>query len=55
MAYGFTKEETLKALQACHDFCCGECPYQKYDSYEYKLRCIHILIDNLYELIFKED
>ena len=51
---GFTKAETLEALDACNEFECGRCPYQKYDSDEYKLRCIHMLITNLHEIMFKE-
>ena len=51
----FTKAQTLEALNACNEFECGRCPYQIYDSDEYKLRCINMLIESLHEIIFKED
>ena len=56
MSFGnFTKAQTLEALDACNEFECGRCPYQIYDSDDYKLRCIHMLIENLHEIMFKED
>lgn len=42
------EEKIMKALAACSEFCCGECPYQYLDSMEYKLRCIHTLIEDVY-------
>lgn len=48
------KEKIMRALQACSEFCCNECPYQHLDDKEYSLRCIHTLIEDVYELL-KED
>lgn len=48
------KEEIMKALKACSEFCCDECPYQHLEDKRYLLRCIHTLIKDVYEL-FKED
>lgn len=45
------KDKIIKALAACSEFCCGECPYQYLDHDEYKLRCIHTLIEDVHELI----
>lgn len=42
--------EILKGLDCCADFMCGECPYKKYESKEYPLRCIHKLMVDLKEL-----
>ena len=41
--------QLLTDLAACNDFCCCACSYQKYDSKEYKLRCIHKLIEDIYK------
>lgn len=46
-----TKNEVLKGLECCKEYLCDECPYQKYDHIEYKLRCIHKLIADLAELM----
>ena len=45
------KKEVMKALAACSEFCCGKCPYQHLDDHEYPLRCIHTLIEDVYELL----
>lgn len=45
------KEKVMKALAACSEFCCGECPYQHLDDKHYKLRCIHALIKDAYEVM----
>lgn len=47
------KEKIIKALSACSEFCCGECPYQHLDDKHYTLRCIHALIKDVYELFKK--
>ena len=47
------KEKIIEALAACSEFCCGECPYQHLDNETYKMRCIHTLIQDAYELIKK--
>ena len=45
------KANILEALAACSEFCCDECPYQHLDHEHYKLRCIHTLIKDVYELL----
>ena len=48
------KEQILEALSCCTEFECGKCPYQHLDSQDYPLRCIHILIQDIYNnLIIK--
>jgi hypothetical protein len=46
-----TKEEILKGLKCCVDYECSECPYQKFDHVDYKLRCMHMLIVDLHKII----
>ena len=41
--------QLLTDLAACKDFYCCACSYQKYDSRDYKLRCIHKLIEDIYK------
>ena len=48
-----TREETLKGLERCADFACGECPYQIYNDETYILRCTHRLMVDLNEIINK--
>ena len=43
----FTKDKVLKGLECCVDYMCGECPYQKYESKEHILKCIHLLLEDL--------
>ena len=45
------KKEVLHALDCCNEFLCEECLYRKWDSDEYKLRCIHMLINDLTKVI----
>lgn len=45
----FPKDKVLEGLAACAEFCCGECPYQKYED-KYIFRCIHLLMKDLNEL-----
>jgi hypothetical protein len=45
------KEKIMKALAACSEFCCDECPYQHLDDMDYKLRCIHTLVKDTYKLL----
>lgn len=40
-------DELMKALECCAEFACGECPYQKYNSTDYILKCSHKLIADL--------
>lgn len=44
------KEKIIKGLSACNEFDCKECPYQYLDDKEYPLRCIHTLVQDVYEL-----
>ena len=43
------KEDTLKGLECCSEFLCGECPYQIYEGPKgvYTLRCINKLMNDL--------
>lgn len=41
----------MKALKACNEFYCCECPYNYLDNKEYSLRCIHTLIKDVYKLL----
>lgn len=43
----FPKAKVLKGLECCAEFLCDECPYQKYEHDDYKLRCIHLLVMDL--------
>lgn len=40
-------DELRKALECCAEFACGECPYQKYNSTDYILKCSHKVIADL--------
>ena len=44
-------EKVLGALKSCNEFLCSECPYARWDDYDYKLRCIHMLINDLTEVV----
>lgn len=46
-----SREEIMTALEACSDFCCGECPYQHLDSKEFSMRCIHTLIRDVNKML----
>ena len=45
------KETIMKGIAACSEFCCGECPYQYLEHHEYKMRCIHTLMQDIHELL----
>lgn len=47
----FTEEEVRAAVESCTDFCCGECPYNIYESKDYPLRCIHKLMKDIHSLL----
>lgn len=40
------KKETKKALE-CAYYLCNEYPYQKYDDYDYHIRGIHKLVEDV--------
>ena len=40
-------DKLMKALECCAEFACGECPYQKYESTDYILKCSHKVIADL--------
>lgn len=42
------EEEIEKGLECCTEFLCGECPYQKYESKDYPIRCMQMLINDVY-------
>ena len=42
------KEQILEALSYCAEFECSKCSYQHLDSQDYPLRCIHTLIQDIY-------
>lgn len=48
-------KELEKALECCSKFLCDECPYQKYDSHNYPIRCIHILVVDVYKEIKEKE
>lgn len=48
------EKQLIKAISCCAEFCCGECPYQKYDGGSEKLlKCIHKLMVDI-DKYFKE-
>lgn len=50
------QEEVEKGLKCCDEFFCDTCPYHKYDSRDYSLRCVHMLIRDINKLYFgRED
>ena len=49
------REEIEQGMSCCNEFLCGERPYEKYDdkvSRQYKMRCIHMLMQDINELYF---
>lgn len=48
------KEKIFKAVAACSEFCCDECPYQHLDDSNFPLRCVHALVKDVYELFKKK-
>ncbi len=46
-----TKETVLKGIECCAEFLCGECPYKYYEDKEYMLKCNHILMKDIQELV----
>ena len=50
------KELILRAVAACSEFCCKECPYEFLDDPNgyLKLRCIHALMVDINELLNKQ-
>ena len=47
-----TKEEIELGMKCCNEFLCGECPYEKFDDKEYRMRCIHNLMKDINKLYF---
>lgn len=45
------KEKVKQAIEACADFCCGECPYEYLESKDYPFRCIHTLMVDIHKLM----
>lgn len=42
------EDKIIKALAACSEFECRNCPYQYLDDKDFKLQCIHALIKDTY-------
>lgn len=40
----FTREQVLRSVQACKEFCCEECDYRIYAHEVYILRCVRRLM-----------
>lgn len=56
MKTNFDKYQIFQGLSCCAEFFCDGCPYKKYDDdYTYKIRCIHMLIEDLHEYMKSED
>jgi len=51
----FTEQQIRESVNACSDFCCGECHYNIYESKDYTLRCIHKLMKDVNELLNKDE
>ena len=51
------EEKVLKAVKACSEFCCGECPYQHLDDPDgyLKMRCIHALMVDINKMLNGEE
>ena len=47
MKTNFDKYQIFQGLSCCTEFLCDECPYQIFEHEEYKMRCIHKLIEDL--------
>lgn len=45
------KETIMKALAACSEFACGECPYQYLDDKDFSLKCINTLVKDTHEML----
>lgn len=55
MKTNFDKYQIFQGLSCCAEFFCDDCPYKIYDDdYTYKIRCIHMLIEDLHEYMKKE-
>ena len=50
----FEKEIVEKALLLCNKFVCDECPYNKYQNYDYPFSCMDMLISDLCEIRIKQ-
>ena len=51
----FSKEQVLKSLAACANFCCGECYYKKFEHQDYTWRCVHKLIVDVNTLLTEKE
>ena len=45
------KETITKALEACSEYLCDECPYKYLEDRNFPLKCIHTLIVDLSMII----
>jgi hypothetical protein len=51
----FTEKQIRESVNACCDFCCGECHYNIYESKDYPIRCIHKLMNDVQALLNKTE
>lgn len=51
-----SKEDTLKGLECCSEFLCGECPYRIFEDKtgQYTIRCMYKLMNDLFEILKAE-
>ena len=45
--YIVDEEDILKGIECCAEYMCGECPYQRFEHKDYKMRCIHMLMEDI--------
>lgn len=41
------EEDILKGIECCAEYLCGECPYRRFEHIDYKMRCIHMLMEDI--------
>lgn len=46
------RENIELGMRCCNEYLCGECPYEKYTSAQYTMRCIHKLIQDINKMYF---
>lgn len=45
-----TYKEVELGVKCCAEFECDVCPYKKFDHIDFKLRCIHLLMKDIYHI-----
>ena len=53
----FPREKVIEAINCCAEFSCKECPYKIYEDPANRLilRCIHMLMEDIKELIMSDE